>query len=84
MKLYKHKDCTETAIHIQKVKYRGLDGNKLLVSWWNIVNPDNVYQIVSRDNILIKLSDLSKWSIIEVEKIDGKTKIIKIQDKQAA
>jgi hypothetical protein len=84
MKLRKNKNCTDTAIHIQKVKYRGLDGNKLQVSWWNIVNPDNVYQMVSRDNILIKLSDLSKWSIIEVEKLNGKTKIIQIQDKKAA
>lgn len=61
-KLMKHVNCTDVAaefILISKVP----KGNRVLVSWVNIVNPKNVYKIGVIEDIFITDEQMPNWKV---------------------
>lgn len=60
--LYKHKNCTDTAIYIVTPHNEGV-GNSYLIKWFNITNPSNWFAI-DFDVVIIKPEDEKNWKII--------------------
>ena len=60
--LYKHKNCTDVAMMPIKM-YRIYSKNivKIKCYWFNITNPDYVFNMGMTDKIEIKMQDLDKW-----------------------
>lgn len=64
--LYKHENCTDVAILPIKIFYVfEKSGYKVKVRWFNIVNPDNIYDINFSETIFIKANDLKRWHLHE-------------------
>jgi hypothetical protein len=59
--IYQHENCTDAAILVLHVQY---EGEGLLVSWINVVNPDNAFPMGVTETIEIKREDLAKWKMI--------------------
>lgn len=62
--IYKHELNTDVAFQVRK-QFSLPNKVKLRITWYNIVNPKNIYRIED-DKIEIKKKDLKKWKIYEV------------------
>jgi hypothetical protein len=62
--IYQHENCTDAAILVLQVQYEGETLLGLLVSWINVVNPDNAFPMNYTETIEIKREELAKWKMI--------------------
>lgn len=61
MKLLKHTNNTDVAMAIHHKRYvPNRDGYEVKLTWFNVVNPANVY-VIQRDKVFIKAADMGKW-----------------------
>jgi hypothetical protein len=67
--LYKHENCTDTAIEILKSFYvKEKQVYKWKVMWYNIGKCHAPWRMNIEQNITIKKSDVSNWKIYKYEK----------------
>lgn len=62
MKLYKHVNNTEVAAEFKRV-IKVPTGRKIKVTWYNIVNPNNIYPCGITEEIFIKEDDIKNWKV---------------------
>jgi hypothetical protein len=64
--LYKHKNCTDTAIMPIKnpLFIPEKRGYKVKVRWFNIVNPENIFDVDVLETIFISAEHMNDWLLI--------------------
>jgi hypothetical protein len=68
VKLFKHYNCNDVAIEILKKFYvHEKNGYKLKIRWWNVVNPDNSWDMGCQENLFISQDDLKNWLELTVK-----------------
>lgn len=67
MILYKHINCTDVAIRIDKKCFIFEKGEyKIKITWFSIVNPKNVHSMMLKNKVFIKLDDMKNWKKYDV------------------
>lgn len=72
--LYKHENCTDTALMPVKRPFFVPEKQiyKVRCRWFNIVNPNNVYDMGVVDNVVIKAEDIRRWKFYEQKPLPEK------------
>ena len=61
--LYKHVNCTDTAIApiMHPLFVSDKNGYEVTVVWFNVVNPDHIYELNIQETVFIKTEHMKNW-----------------------